>query len=301
MIEAIREVPARLVVLVMIGTALILSGCATPEGDGFAIFLTDGDIPPGQMEALSHVDITEQPIVSTEDVITYNAQTHELELTASSFERISRLEVPVGGKSFVVCVDRSPVYWGAFWTPISSISFDGVTIWKPMNVEEPHMITLQLGYPSSSFHTGEDPRNDAEVMGALEQARKLISKLSVATIDELPRSAKGYELYSWSEDGQWHFTLVTGTNRSKTLEEITASEDIISEAGWVRVHVVGVEAVETVLGKLPQSEHVFWSAGLPQEQGPQSGAEITLPPDQAIAIVEEYAERSGVDLQVLTP
>jgi hypothetical protein len=28
----------------------------------------------------------------------------------------------------------------------------------------------------------------------------------------LPHSMKGYELYSWQADEQWHFTLITGTN-----------------------------------------------------------------------------------------
>jgi len=32
----------------------------------------------------------------------------------------------------------------------------------------------------------------------------------------LPRSVKGYELYSWRSGGTWQFTLITGTNRLKT-------------------------------------------------------------------------------------
>ena len=106
------------------------------KGEGFAIYLTRDDIPPEKMEMLSHVEIADQPIISIQDIITYNAQTHEIKLTDAAFERISRLEVPVRGKSFLVCVDKAPVYWGAFWTPISSISFDGVTIWKPLGPQE---------------------------------------------------------------------------------------------------------------------------------------------------------------------
>ncbi|MFC1909389.1 hypothetical protein ACFLXD_06040, partial [Chloroflexota bacterium] len=48
----------------------------------------------------------------------------------------------IGGKSFLVCVDKAPIYWGAFWTPISSMSFDGVTIWKPLGSQESKLITL---------------------------------------------------------------------------------------------------------------------------------------------------------------
>jgi len=46
-----------------------------------------------------------------------------------------------------------------------------------------------------------------------------IAACSTTSKEPLPSSMKGYELYSWQEEGQWHFTLVTGTNRNKTLSE----------------------------------------------------------------------------------
>src|SRR4030042_5739023 len=154
------KVPFLTLTLILVCVILTFSGCTATKGEGFAIYLTKEDVPPSQMEALSHVDIADQPIISIKDIITYNAQTHELKLTTSAFERISQLDIPVRGKSFVVCVDKKPIYWGAFWTPISSLSFDGVTIWKPLSLEQPHVITIELGYPSSSFYGGEDPRNN---------------------------------------------------------------------------------------------------------------------------------------------
>jgi hypothetical protein len=258
--------------------------------------LTKGDIPPAQMPALSHVNIAEQPIISIEDIITYNAQTHELKLTTRAFERISQLDVPVRGKSFVICVDRKPIYWGAFWTPISSISFDGVTIWKPLSLEEPYIITLDLGYPSSSFYGGEDPRNNADVMRALEQAGKLITKLSITEVDKLPHSFKGYELYSWEENGQWHFTLITGTNRNKTMEEITSEEDYISETGWVKIHVVGADAIKDVLSHLPEGESVSWCDEL--HIGQTTETNLQLPPEQTTDAIKEYAEQHRLDFAV---
>jgi hypothetical protein len=195
------DLPFFKLIVVLICILLLSSGCSTTRGEGFAIYLTREDIPPTQMGTLSHVDIADQPIISTKDVVTYNAQTHELKLTPNAFERISQLDVPVRGKSFMVCVDKQPIYWGAFWTPISSISFDGVTIWKPYSSQGPSILTLELGYPSSSFYGGEDPRNSAEILKSLEQAGKLITRLSITAVDELPNSMKGYELYSWLEDG----------------------------------------------------------------------------------------------------
>jgi serpin B len=268
------------------------------KGEGFAIYLTKEDIPPAQMEALSHVDIADQPVISMKDVVTYNAQTNEIKLTTDAFERVSQLDVPVEGKSFLVCVDKGPIYWGAFWTPISSISFDGVTIWKPLGTQESKVITLELGYPSSSFYGGEDPRNNAEVIKSLEQAGKLVNKLSITEVDKLPRSLKGYELYSWEEDNQWHFTLITGTNRAKTMEEITSKEDFISETGWVKIQVVGAHAIKDVLSRLPQSESIFWCDELHIGQTTGTDIDIQLPPEQIIEVIKEHAERCGLDLVV---
>ena len=292
--------PNHKLTVVLICLLLVSSGCGATKGEGFAIYLTKEDIPPAQMPALSHVDIADQPIISMKDVITYNAQTHELKLTPSAFERISSLEVPVRGKSFIVCMDKKLIYWGAFWTPISSISFDGVTIWKPYSSQGPAVITLELGYPSSSFYGGEDPRNSPEILKSLEQADKLISKLSITAVNELPHSMKGYELYSWLEDGQWHFTLITGTDRNKTLEEITSKENFISEAGWVKVNVLGVEAIEAALSKLPRDEFTLWLTGMREPSG-QTDINIQLPPKQTCDAIMEFAGRHGLDFQIQTP
>jgi hypothetical protein len=265
------------------------------KGEGLAIYLTREDIPPEKMEMLSHVEIADQPIISLQDIITYNVQTHELKLTDTAFGRISQLEVPVRGKSFLVCVNKAPIYWGAFWTPISSISFDGVTIWKPYASQEPKVITLELGYPSSSFYNGEDPRNNAAVIQSLEQAGKLINKLSITSVEKLPRSSKGYELYSWEEGGQWHFTLITGTNRTKTMEEITSKEDYISESGWVKIQVVGLEAIKEVLSRLPQGESVSWCDEL--HIGQTTETDLQLPPQQITDAIKEYAGYCGLDFR----
>jgi len=162
-------------VVIIVCMLFTWSGCSAPSHEGFAVYLTKADIPPAQMPALSHVDVAEQPVIAMKDIVSYNAETHEMTLTTGAFDRISRLEVPVRGRSFVVCIDRQPTYWGAFWTPISSMSFDGVTIWKPLGPQEAKVIKLELGYPSSSFYDGADPRNNAEVMESLRKAGKLIS------------------------------------------------------------------------------------------------------------------------------
>ncbi|HAS04645.1 MAG TPA: hypothetical protein DCR71_02630 [Dehalococcoidia bacterium] len=274
---------------------MVVGGCAADKEEGFAIYLTKDDIPPSRMEALSHVEIAKKPIISETDMFYYNPQTHQLKLTPAAFERISKLEVPVSGKSFLVCVDREPVYWGAFWVAHSSQSFEGVTIWKPLGNELPEIIAIELGYPSSSFYQGEDPRDNETVLQSLEQAGKLTAGLSIADIDKLPSSMKGYELYSWQESGEWHFTLITGTNRNKFIEEMVSEEDIVSEGGWIKVHAVGVSDIKAVLSKLPRGESIFWSAGL---MGAVETSDMVMehPPQPIIDEIEGFANGLGLVL-----
>jgi hypothetical protein len=285
------------IVLVIIGAVIISSGCTSAIDEGFAIYLTKEDIPPAKMEDQNRAELADQPIIGINDIVSYNEQSHELKLTQSAFERISKLEVPTSGKSFLTCIDKIPVYWGAFWTPISSQSFDGVTIWKPYNSSEPYIITLELGYPSSSFYGGEDPRNKPEIIGAFEEAGKLITALTISGINALPSSMKGYELYSWQEDDGWHFTLITGTDRNKTLEEITSGTYFISEMGWVNIHCIGEEAMKTVLGKVPPGEWISWRDGAFLSDG----GILTLPPQNIIDNIKNYAVEHGLDFYAPAP
>ena len=267
------------------------------KGKGFEIYLTQEDIPPSQMEDLSHVDLTDQPIIAVKDVITYNAQTHEIKLTPKAFNHIYTLDVPVSGKAFIICIDKEPIYWGAFWTSISSLSFEGVTIYKPYNTQQQKIIVLELGYPSSSYYNGEDPRNNKKVLQSLEKDGKLIANLTLTMVDKLPRSMKGYELYSWKEGEQWQFTLITGTNRVKAVEEITSREDFISETSWVNIHLDDVNAVTYVLSKLPEGESVYWCDK--QHIGQNVGElDLQLPPKSILDVILEHAESCGVELVI---
>ncbi|MFC1910089.1 hypothetical protein ACFLXC_02200 [Chloroflexota bacterium] len=283
--------------LILVSLILVAGSCTMSANEGFAVYLIRDDVPPAQMEALSHVNLAEKPVIAGKDIIAYYAGTHEMELTADAFQRIAELEVSVRGRSFMVCVDRSPIYWGAFWTPISSQSFDGVTIWKPLGLQGGNIIKLELGYPSSSFYQGLDPRNNAEVLNSLKKAGKLIT--STPAVD-LPHSMKGYELYSWLESCQWHFTLITGTNRNKTLEEVISDANVVSEDGWVQIQVEGTEAINAVLSRLPRDEFVIWLDNLRETSG-NTGIEIQVPPQEIIDDIRQHAGQYGLELIIPLP
>ena len=69
MIKLFDHIPAKLTLVITVYVLLISSGCSAPNHEGFAVYLTKGDIPPAQMPALSHIDIAEQPVIAMNDII----------------------------------------------------------------------------------------------------------------------------------------------------------------------------------------------------------------------------------------
>lgn len=68
---------------------------------------------------------------------------------------------------------------------------------------------------------------------------------------DLPEeSMKGFELYTWQEDGQWFFALLEGTNRLKTDEEILSSARYLNEA----------QDLQETLKRLSPGQFVTWIA-----------------------------------------
>jgi hypothetical protein len=114
----------------------------------------------------------------------------------------------------------------------------------------------------------------------------------------LPQSMKGYELYSWQKDGEWYFTLITGTNRNKTIEEITSSENTVGGDGLLKITVQGVEDLKTVLGLLPKDETIIWPNDPGIEPGLFDRTRLTLPPLEMVEEVQEHSRQLELDLRV---
>lgn len=157
--------------------ALVTAGCQPRESGDFAIYLLAQDVASVELAKvdLNQLALEEGPIISAEDIVTYDQTTHEIELTQAAYARIQQifpLPVKVDGIPFVVCVGEQPVYAGAFWTPLSSLSFDGVVIMQPFDTDGT-TIRIVLGYPGPDAFMGRDPRADERVMKALQAAGKL--------------------------------------------------------------------------------------------------------------------------------
>ena len=162
----------RIALLAMMILALVAVAACSPRtpapADSFAIYLLALAITPQQLAMLSHLELG-APFLSASEIAGYTWATHAIELTATGYEKLRSLSVPVSGTAFAVCVGGQPVYAGAFWPGLSSLSFDGVII-DPLRVTTlSPVMHIELGYPTTSYFTGADPR----IQQALQSAGKL--------------------------------------------------------------------------------------------------------------------------------
>jgi ABC-type glycerol-3-phosphate transport system substrate-binding protein len=113
--------------------------------------------------------------------------------------------------------------------------------------------------------------------------------------DPLPESLKGYELYSWQAGGEWVFTLTTGTNRIKSFDEITSTENKI-EGGFVKITVTSIGDLVTLIERLPAGVDLLWS-GIDLTGEVEDGIiYFTYPPDELMDRVVSAATEQGVQL-----
>jgi hypothetical protein len=115
----------------------------------------------------------------------------------------------------------------------------------------------------------------------------------------LPRSMKGYELYGWyvPEESGWTYTLVTGTNRTKSYAEVSAPGSMITKDDWVKITVRGTDALKSVLDLLPEGEVVTWHGTGWLEGAPAVGE--SFPDREIVREVERHCQRRSIRLEVV--
>jgi hypothetical protein len=113
----------------------------------------------------------------------------------------------------------------------------------------------------------------------------------IAFGQEPQASGKGYELYSWKDKGHWYYSLLPGTNRLKSYEEIT-------EPGTVRRDT---EGLKSELQKLSKGDEVFWMSDAPASAR-KSAAGQTLnvkhPSRKRIESIKAICDKLGIKLKL---
>jgi hypothetical protein len=172
--------------LLLLLVLLALSACQTPveeveaplEGEPFALYLLgDPQItgPDIKNYDLDQLPLAGEALIKTEYLMSYDWDNHGMNLSPFAYQQLLAIfsgGMPSSGVPFVVLAYEQPIYAGAFWTLLSSLSFDGVTILEPLDPAG-QTLYITLGYPGADNFTGDDPRGNPRLQQALEDAGKL--------------------------------------------------------------------------------------------------------------------------------
>jgi len=172
--------------LLLLLVLLALSACQTPveeveaplEGEPFALYLLgDPQItgPDIKNYDLDQLPLAGEALLKTEYLMSYDWDNHGINLSPFAYQQLLAIfsgGMPSSGVPFVVLAYEQPIYAGAFWTLLSSLSFDGVTILEPLDPAG-QTLYITLGYPGADNFTGDDPRGNPRLQQALEDAGKL--------------------------------------------------------------------------------------------------------------------------------
>ncbi len=142
----------------------------------------------------------------------------------------------------------------------------------------------------------------AEVATATSEVEEQPSATMLPTLDltqfpdPLPESMKGYELVSWQVGEDWNFTLITGTNREKTFEELMDPNSSVTADGFVKITVTGVEEIKQALALLPEGSQVFWGGMDLSGMVPEGTVYFSYPPQTVVDDLIRYCAENGVEL-----
>ena len=96
---------------------------------------------------------------------------------------------------------------------------------------------------------------------------------------------KGFELYSWQdENGGWQYSILEGTNRNKTLEEVQAKP-------------LDLQGVKNAIAKMAVDESLFWTNKV-QDTASGQMLQLSFPPDEVVDELTEFAREKQVEIYV---
>lgn len=102
-------------------------------------------------------------------------------------------------------------------------------------------------------------------------------------------SMKGWELYSWQSENKWYYSVLVGTNRTKTTAEITSKQTSATKL----LIVTGTDSLKLLLNKFPQSESILWLGRWPDNRDV-----VQLPSQEVQDEIVSYGTQKGLTIHV---
>ena len=143
---------------------------------------------------------------------------------------------------------------------VSTLSFACGPVLEPFELP-PGSFTRDAGRDGGDESLALDASADAGTQAALAA----MAGPADAGLMYLPAAFKGYELYAWNDVGTLRFTLIVGTNRQKTLDEIMGRSTTPGPGEYAPVHGNSAAERTRVLARVPMGTSVVYVTfpGLP--------------------------------------
>ncbi|HBE40488.1 MAG TPA: hypothetical protein DDW27_04670 [Bacteroidales bacterium] len=159
------------VILAAITSAL--ASCEKLPESGVEIYLlTDYQKKSPGAEIFSGSEkLSENPIISYNEIILYDSADHYFQIAESKAEELSRMKWSTQGTAFSLTINKQIIYSGYFMPGYSSLALNWISM-DPLAFDA--KIRVTLGYPVDwPWFQGPDPRNDPRIISYLRKDNKL--------------------------------------------------------------------------------------------------------------------------------
>ena len=120
------------------------------------------------------------------------------------------------------------------------------------------------------------------------QIQEPTKKFDLTTLT-FPHSMKGWELYSWPNVDDWNYSILIGTDRLKSYQEVTTNEIIVT----------GKDSLKMILDKFITNELIIWIGRHWLERCWHDDInDLTLPPQEILDEIKEYCTIKNLKLQI---
>jgi hypothetical protein len=111
--------------------------------------------------------------VEYKEILGYDSTKHIFLLSDEAGKRIRDQIYPVSPTPFAIAVLDEIIYVANFIPGYSSMSCNRCITIEPYSYNNQYSVSL--GYPSSNYYTGVDPRNDSRIIAQFKKDKKLIT------------------------------------------------------------------------------------------------------------------------------
>lgn len=124
-----------------------------------------------------------------------------------------------------------------------------------------------------------------------EEKNNELKSANIIDLDTISfsHSMKGWELYSWPNGNDWNYSILVGTNRLKSYEEVTRN----------KIVVTGKDSLKLLLDKFPENENIFWiGENWLDRCWDGNYGNLSLPGSAIINEIEEYCNQKKLVLTI---